>query len=238
MLHPDELAGFVAPLVRQTLAELDSFLTRTGAHGCVGAVLMTPAAGRLPGLARVLDQHLHQLAAHAGAEDDSDFGEGLLAQEQGSWVHVLGADAVARAAHDVAVRIYRGDLPPGHLDAVPLAASPLDPSADTGPARLNFRGRDHLLSGPTFSLGRDPACDLVFESELYPTVSARHCDIVFDRRAYTLWDRSRHGTLLNDRRVARQAALHSGDWIRLGPSGPVLRFLGQAALEGRGWAAR
>jgi hypothetical protein len=239
MLHADELAGYVALLVRQTLAELDNFLTRTGSHEHVGAVLMTPAAGRLPGLARVLDQRLHQLAADAGAEggeSDSDFGEGLLAQERGSWVHVLGADAIARAAHDVAVRIYRGDLPPGHLDAVPLAAGAADPSADTGPARLNFRGRDHILSGPTFTLGRDPACDLVFESELYPTVSGRHCDIVFDRRAYTLWDRSRHGTLLNDRRVARQAALHSGDWIRLGPSGPVLRFLGRAAQEGRGWA--
>jgi predicted component of type VI protein secretion system len=63
---------------------------------------------------------------------------------------------------------------------------------------------------------------------LYPHVSAQHCEVIYDRRAYTLWDRSRHGTLLNDRRIHQQATLHSGDWIRLGPRGPVLRFLGQA----------
>src|SRR5262249_46266588 len=97
---------------------------------------------------------------------------------------------------------------------------------DTGPPRLSFRGRDHLLKGTSFTLGRDPGCDLVFESELYPHVSARHCEIVFDRRSYVLYDRSRHGTLVNDRPVEQRGGRHSGDWIRLGPRGPVLRFLG------------
>ncbi len=77
-------------------------------------------------------------------------------------------------------------------------------------------------------LGRDPSCDLVFESAVYPHVSARHCEITFDRRHYTVHDRSRYGTLLNERPVNKQAALHSGDWIRLGPRGPVVRFLGKA----------
>ena len=65
-------------------------------------------------------------------------------------------------------------------------------------------------------------------SALYPSVSGRHCEIVFDRRVYTLRDRSRHGTLVNDRPVNQQVVLRSGDWIQLGPGGPVLRFLGQA----------
>ena len=65
---------------------------------------------------------------------------------------------------------------------------------------------------------------MVFESELYPSVSARHCEIALDRGAYLLRDRSRHGTLLNDHRVNQQAPLHSGDWVRLGPGGPVLAF--------------
>ena len=84
-----------------------------------------------------------------------------------------------------------------------------------------------MVTGPAYVLGRDPACDLVFESELYPHVSAKHCQILFDRRHFTLHDLSRHGTVLNDRAVNQQAPLHSGDWIRLGPRGPVLRFLGQ-----------
>ena len=54
-----------------------------------------------------------------------------------------------------------------------------------------------------------------------------HCEIIYDHRAYTLCDRSRQGTLVNDQPVKRQTALHSGDWIRLGPSGPVVYFLGQ-----------
>jgi pSer/pThr/pTyr-binding forkhead associated (FHA) protein len=138
---------------------------------------------------------------------------------------VLGDDDVARAAHDLACRVHVGALPPGHLDVVPLPAAG---AADSGPARLHFRGRDHLLSGAVFSLGRDPGCNLVFESELYPSVSGRHCEIVLDRRVYTLCDRSRHGTLVNDRPVSQQVPLRSGDWIQLGPEGPLLRFLGQA----------
>ncbi|NBO90871.1 MAG: FHA domain-containing protein [Planctomycetia bacterium] len=95
-------------------------------------------------------------------------------------------------------------------------------------ACLHFRGQDHLLSKPSFVLGRDPSCDLVFESQAFPHVSARHCEIVFDHRNYLVYDRSRYGTLLNDQPVDRQATLKDGDWIRLGPKGPLLRFLATA----------
>jgi pSer/pThr/pTyr-binding forkhead associated (FHA) protein len=47
------------------------------------------------------------------------------------------------------------------------------------------------------------------------------------RGAYLLRDRGRHGTLVNDCVVTQPTALHSGDWIRLGPGGPLVRFLGQ-----------
>jgi pSer/pThr/pTyr-binding forkhead associated (FHA) protein len=144
-------------------------------------------------------------------------------------VQILPPEALARAAHSLAVRIHRGDVPPSHLEGIALSAT-TGPRSDNGPARLSFRGKDHVLSGAPFVLGRDPTCDLVFESELYPHVSGRHCEIVFDRRAYTVCDRSRHGTFVNDRPVSQQA-LHSGDWIRLGPQGPLLRFLGQPTNE-------
>jgi hypothetical protein len=227
-LQPDDLVASCAALVGQALAQTQGFLEATAAQGTVGAVLMTAAAAQLPGLTGALEDRLRPPAVVRAESVDSDFGEDLLLEDRlsAARVHVLEADALARAAHDLAGRLHRGDLPRGHLDAVLLPPGTAA-AADTGPARLHFRDRDHLLSGPVFTLGRDPTCDLVFESELYPSVSARHCEIVFDRRHYTLRDRSRHGTLVNDRAVNQQVALNSGDWIRLGPGGPLLRFLGQ-----------
>jgi hypothetical protein len=159
---------------------------------------------------------------------DTDFGEGLLLDEgvTSAAAHVLGPDALARAAHELAACVSRGELPAGHRDVVPLRAAP---ATDRGAARLHFRGQDHPLRGPSFTLGRDPACDLVLESELYPTVSGRHCEIVRERHGFVLCDRSRHGTLVNDCPVVRPTPLRSGDWIRLGPAGPLIHFLGQPA---------
>ena len=60
-------------------------------------------------------------------------------------------------------------------------------------------------------------------------MSGCHCEIVCEHHSYTLHDRSRHGTLVNDQPVAQPMTLSPGDWIRLGPDGPLVRFLGQAA---------
>jgi hypothetical protein len=224
------------PLVRQAVLEMSAFRAATASFGDITTLLATPTAGRLPGLLPALEAELSSVVVGRADEDEAgglDFGEALLGGHGASaiQVQVLAPDALARAAHGLAVRIHRGEVPAGHHEALALPAvqPPAETGLDAGPARLNFRGRDHVLAGPTFTLGRDPQCDLVFESELYPTVSARHCEIMFDRRAYTLCDRSRHGTLLNDRPVRQTVALHSGDWIRLGPAGPVLRFLGQSS---------
>jgi hypothetical protein len=234
MLHPDDLAGFVAPLAQQALAELDAVLAAAASHGPVTGLILTAPAGRLPGLAALLEEHWRALDLGIPASapelepDAEDFGAGLM-PEDARGVRVLSADALARAAHDLAVRIHRGDVPPGHSPALYLEAPAApEPEIGQGPPRLNFRGKDHILRGHTFSLGRDPACDLVFESALYPTVSARHAEVLYDLRSYLLCDRSRHGTLLNERMIQQQAPLHPGDWIRLGPGGPVLRFLGRA----------
>ena len=190
-------------------------------------------AGRLPGLPALLEEHWKTLdlgipaSAPEPEPEAEDFGAGLMPEETRA-VRVLSPDGLARAAHDLAIRIHRGDAPPGHCPALYLEApASAEPEIDQGPPRLNFRGKDHVLRGHTFSLGRDPACDLVFETALYPTVSARHAEILYDLRSWLLCDRSRHGTLLNERPI-QQAPLHSGDWIRLGPGGPVLQFLGQA----------
>ena len=107
--------------------------------------------------------------------------------------------------------------------------APLPPPlpADAGPARVQFRNQEYLLRNRPFFMGRHAECDLVFDSELYPTVSGRHCEIVYERRTYVLRDHSRNGTLVNERPVIGELVLQAGDWIRLGPDGPLLRFLGQ-----------
>src|SRR5262249_61874919 len=115
------------------------------------AVILAGAAGRLPGLAAALEESsAPKPGAAAPAED---FGEALFAAPSDGPVsaHVLAPEATARAAHDLAVRFVRGDLPAGHLDAAPLL--PPHP-ADAGPARLHFRGPHSVLCGPSLPLGR------------------------------------------------------------------------------------
>jgi hypothetical protein len=227
VLRPAEVRGACADLVRRTLARFDELLNRTAAHGPAAAVLLTASAARLPGLTAALQERM-QAAPAEPMKPVSDFGEGLLGDSMiASRVHVLDADAVARAAHALGGRIRRGEWPLGHFESAPLPPPPV--AEDPGPARLEFEGREHALSGACFLLGRDPACDLVFPSARYPAVSARHCEILLDRAAYVLRDRSRHGTLVNDKPVGQEerVPLHPGDMIRLGPSGPVVRFLGQ-----------
>ncbi|MGH7169734.1 MAG: FHA domain-containing protein [Gemmataceae bacterium] len=228
-----ELSAFCAPLLRRTLAEMHKFLSDIASLGPVGAVLLTGPLARLPGLAAAFDELILRPDAEPPVEEGTaDFGEDLIEDNVlSARVHVLDDDAVARAAFDLAVRQHRGDLPRGHLDSVSLPGS--SAAADRGPARLHYRGEDHLLSAPLCTLGRDPSCNLVFETDLYPTVSARHCEIVRTRGSYLLRDRSRHGTLVNDCLVTQPTSLHSGDWIRLGPGGPLLRFLGQGSDQRR-----
>jgi hypothetical protein len=233
MLHSDELAVFCAPLAQQAAAEMQAFAAATAAHGTTAAVLATGTAAALPGLTAALEEHLQRPAiVRTPNAQDGDFGADLPLDDDvtATRVQALDADALARAAYDLAGRVRRGELPRGRIDAAPLPAAG---AGDGGPPRLQFRGHEHPLTGSLFTLGRDPACDLVFETELYPSVSARHCEIALDRGAYLLRDRSRHGTLLNDNRIAQQAALRSGDWIRLGPGGPVLRFLGRPLEQRR-----
>lgn len=233
LLHAEELAALVAPLLHQVLSDLDAILTATESLGTLQGVVVTHSASGLPGLVAVLQARL-QSRVHTPSEheEQADYGDLLLRAAETEKVHVLPIDAPACVAHELALRIHRKDFPRGHLDAVALPKEQGENRRDLGPARLSFRGTDHVLNGRAFTLGRDPTCDLVFESELYPHVSARHCEIIFAHQAYVLRDCSRHGTLLNDRPMQQPAALHSGDWIRLGPNGPLLRFLGETTRQG------
>lgn len=229
MLQAEDLAAMVTPLLRQFLVDLDSTLATVESLGTLACVVVTHSAAGLPGVVSTVQARLQSRPRPAiliDADEEEDYGEQLVNTAIPEMVHVIGADALSATAYELAARIGRNEFPRGHHEAVALGAAGTNASPDTGPVRLSFRGQDHVLRSTSFTLGRDPTCDMVFESELYPHVSGRHCEIVFDRRAYVLYDRSRHGTLVNDRPVRQQASLSSGDWIRLGPRGPVLRFLG------------
>jgi hypothetical protein len=228
LFRPDELAAACAPLLRQALGHVRS-LRDLLPPGPAPTLLVTDAAGRLPGLVAALEEAAGPPAPAPEREPDcEDFGEGLLdadGPERGA-VSVLSPDAAARAACDLAGRWQRGELARGGVEVAPL---PPPLPADAGPARLQFRNQDYLLRGRPFHLGRHAECDLVFDSDQYPSVSGRHCEIVYERRSFVLRDRSRHGTLVNERPVIGEMVLQAGDWIRLGPGGPLLRFLGRAA---------
>jgi hypothetical protein len=136
---PDELSALCAPLVQRALIELHQFLAEVADLGSVGAVLLTSAAARLPGLAAAVEALIHQPDAVPPVEEESDdFGEGLIERDMlAARVHVLDDDAGACAAFDLALRQHRGDLPRGHLDCVCVPGSAAD---DHGPTRLPFRG--------------------------------------------------------------------------------------------------
>jgi hypothetical protein len=219
-LRPDELVGFGARLLRQVLALTEAFRTVALAHGEVRNVFLTGAAARLPGLMAALEARLDRPVAAFDADLPGEAGRPAR-------VRVLGAQDVAAAAHELAAQVCAGDLPAGQVDVAPL---PPPRPADAGPARLCFRGREYPLRGRAFVLGHHPGCDLVFDADLYPVVAARHCEILRDRRGFVLHDLSEHGTAVNDRPVMQQLPLHPGDWIRLGPRGPLLRFLGRASV--------
>ena len=94
---------------------------------------------------------------------------------------------------------------------------------------MQFRNQDYAVQGKSFLVGRHTDCDLALDPGEFPAVSGRHCEIVFERRTFVLRDRSRNGTFVNDRPVIHEIILQPGDWIRLGPGGPLVRFLGRSA---------
>jgi molecular chaperone DnaK (HSP70) len=94
VLRPDEIIQFCSPLVRQTLKELTQ-APDSGQEGKATWILLTEATGHLPGLVPALQE-----GSDANVE-----------------VSVLPPNALARAAHDLAVRISRDEMPRAHLDA-------------------------------------------------------------------------------------------------------------------------
>jgi hypothetical protein len=245
VLQPGDAPACCAALLRQTLAEIERVFAGTWPGGVPAVVVLTAAAGMLPGLVARLWAGVEAWRAAPDpadlktvvddTDDTNDFGAGLLEDfgdgllpgtgDEPAAVLVLGVDGPARAAHTLAGLFQAGAMPRGHLGR--RAPLPVPQAIDAGPARLQYQGQDYPLSDQGFVLGRHRGCDLVFDSETCPMVAPRHCEIRFDRWNYLLRNRGKQGTLVNDRLVTKTIALAPGDWIRLGPDGPLLRFLGQ-----------
>jgi pSer/pThr/pTyr-binding forkhead associated (FHA) protein len=80
--------------------------------------------------------------------------------------------------------------------------------------------------GPVVVLGRDPACECVFEGWASSGVSRYHARIELSAGGATLADAgSGNGTLHNDRPIAGPVPLRTGDRVGLGYTGPVLTVL-------------
>jgi hypothetical protein len=238
LVQPEQTLAFCSPLASQAVREVEALGNIPPADEAPPAILLTHDAGRLPGLRGMLTA-LAQAWAEAtdapparprAAAASDDFGEDLMfdagheSAEQAA-VTVLAPEAPARAAHSLAEAL-RGEYSQGHLTSV--APLPLAESVEAGPARLHFQGRDYLLHGGPFTLGWQTTCSLPLDAREHPQVAERHCDIVFDRRTFLVFNRSNHGTLVNDTSVVGSVVLHAGDRIRLGAQGPIVRFLGHA----------
>jgi FHA domain len=233
VLQPRDPVAFCSGLRHELLREIAGLLHAPWPDCAPSAILVTAAAAHLPGVVVALQQLAAEWVAPAGRAKQprtslEDFGSGLLddAGSEALAVVILPPDAAARGAHSVGANFQRGDILRGHLPAA--APLPLPQPLEAGPARLHFQGQDFMLGVMPFTIGRQPGVDLLFDGEQWPHVSARHCEIIFDRRAHLLRDRSRDGTLVNDLQATDAVQLRPGDWIRLGPAGPLLRFLGQS----------
>jgi hypothetical protein len=249
LMKPDDLADVSLPLVRQVVEEMHSLEEGMTEHGPPTLIGLTFSASLLPGLLPALEEAFPPPGPRAIAEPISsdDFGEGLLGDSSEDFGHnlveiepietmsvlVLPPDAPIRAAYEIAARVHRQELPRGPVNVAPL---PAPVPVDSGPVRLKFNRQDHMLGSQPFTLGRHPNCDLIFDSSQHPTVSAYHCEIISERGSFILRDHSRNGTLINDRPVIGELPLRAGDWIRLGPAGPLLRFLGKPVDQRKNWS--
>lgn len=86
-------------------------------------------------------------------------------------------------------------------------------------------GREHSLTTAQARLGRHPDAEIQLDPAGDGEVSTWHAAVWWTGEHWLLRDLdSRNGTFLNQHRVDSDVQLRPGDTIRLGPTGPELRF--------------
>jgi hypothetical protein len=93
--------------------------------------------------------------------------------------------------------------------------------------------RRERFDEPAITIGRDPTSNIRFEMGADLEVSTRHAEIRDEEGRYVIVDRdSTNGTWVNGARLRGTRALHPGDVVQLGRSGPELRV---AAIDDDVW---
>lgn len=83
------------------------------------------------------------------------------------------------------------------------------------PDNERLGSQTRLTVGSSLTIGRNPSCDIAFPE--VPSLSRVHARIGLDNGRLTVADLdSTNGSFVNDRRVATETALHSGDRIQFG----------------------
>jgi len=89
----------------------------------------------------------------------------------------------------------------------------------------SLAGTRQELEGPRLLVGRKPDCAVRFDRRRDATVSAWHAQVRADGERLLLRDvGSLNGTYLNGKRVEDETELRRGDVVRLGRTGPEMRF--------------
>lgn len=136
---------------------------------------------------------------------------------------------------DAPVRLLRR-LP--RIDASQL--EPVEPPRPLGsPAVVEhtfshvlFDGRALPLGQRGIAVGRSGnAVDIALPEGL-AGVSRRHCTFVQEATGVTLVDHSRHGTFVNDERVAGRMRVRAGDRVRIGEPGVELTLISVGVTDG------
>jgi molecular chaperone DnaK (HSP70) len=137
LLRPEEILAFCERLVGRILEGIQVLSSTFTAPEALRAVIVTRAAARLPGLVAALENYVSRLEPAPEWDPTGDFGEDLLLDGHASaLVAKISADAAARAAHDLAVRCHRGELPRGHLDlSLPLPGTTTPSGAENASKR-------------------------------------------------------------------------------------------------------
>ncbi len=140
LIRPEETVAFCDGLIRQVVDAAQSLLNNKSGGKTPQTIIVSRAAGRLPGLVNALQMIVQQEALAPQADPSGDFGEDLIPETSPEeWISVLNADAAASAAHDLATRFFRGQIPRGHVDhaiAIPAIAAH---AADRNPTKKSFR---------------------------------------------------------------------------------------------------
>jgi ABC-type multidrug transport system ATPase subunit/pSer/pThr/pTyr-binding forkhead associated (FHA) protein len=164
---------------------------------------------------------------------------------QGPTVRVIWFETGYDASQNVAVKQPPQNVQPAPVQHSPSMAQP-HPSQvgqsganQPGAAQLDFidsaiHSQPFKLVKPQIWLGRDPLCDIVFQSDAI-MVSRKHAEITNQNGTYLLTDNnSFNGTLVNGQRISTQTPIYHNDEIQLGVGGPIMRFNSPTRIAPKG----